>query len=245
MKNWKRRISALLCGLMILTMTTGTVYAADLADTSDITDATKTGMEDPSDVDEKDVSEQAAVEQDNVISEQLLGKNIRVQEQPVMLSYDDRYSIYKDKDHEEYNDYKIDHVTNLESKSHPVKTGEVQEQESDEVLTQTDDSNVRASGVGTALLVLVPKEENSEAAYDKIYVHVTVEAAPLTIMYLMGQSNMEGMCSANTGYQLNKSVACEIGTVYSTYAPTVWSWSKNISVLIFQRLVILKMQQIL
>lgn len=47
MKNWKRRISALLCGLMILTMTTGTVYAADLADTSDITDATKTGMEDP------------------------------------------------------------------------------------------------------------------------------------------------------------------------------------------------------
>ena len=67
MKNWKRRISALLCGLMILTMTTGTVYAADLADTSDITDATKTGMEDPSDVDEKDVSEQAAVEQDNVI----------------------------------------------------------------------------------------------------------------------------------------------------------------------------------
>ena len=229
MKNWKRRISALLCGLMILTMTTGTVYAADLADTSDITDATKTGMEDPSDVDEKDVSEQAAVEQDNVISEQLLGKNIRVQEQPVMLSYDDRYSIYKDKDHEEYNDYKIDHVTNLESKSHPVKTGEVQEQESDEVLTQTDDSNVRASGVGTALLVLVPKEENSEAAYDKIYVHVTVEAAPLTIMYLMGQSNMEGMCSANTGYQLNKSVACEIGTVYSTYAPTVWSWSKNIS----------------
>ena len=171
MKNWKRRISALLCGLMILTMTTGTVYAADLADTSDITDATKTGMEDPSDVDEKDVSEQAAVEQDNVISEQLLGKNIRVQEQPVMLSYDDRYSIYKDKDHEEYNDYKIDHVTNLESKSHPVKTGEVQEQESDEVLTQTDDSNVRASGVGTALLVLVPKEENSEAAYDKIYVH--------------------------------------------------------------------------
>ena len=63
---------------------------------------------------------------------------------------------------------KIDHVTNLESKSHPVKTGEVQEQESDEVLTQTDDSNVRASGVGTALLVLVPKEENSEAAYDKI-----------------------------------------------------------------------------
>ena len=229
MKNWKRRISALLCGLMILTMTTGTVYAADLADTSDITDATKTGMEDPSDVDEKDVSEQAAVEQDNVISEQVLGKNIRVQEQPVMLSYDDRYSIYKDKDHEEYNDYKIDHVTNLESKSHPVKTGEVQEQESDEVLTQTDDSNVRASGVGTALLVLVPKEENSEAAYDKIYVHVTVEAAPLTIMYLMGQSNMEGMCSANTGYQLNKSVACEIGTVYSTYAPTVWSWSKNIS----------------
>ena len=41
-----------------------------------------------------------------MISEQLLGKNIRVQEQPVMLSYDDRYSIYKDKDHEEYNDYK-------------------------------------------------------------------------------------------------------------------------------------------
>ena len=224
MKNWKRRISALLCGLMILTLTTGTVYAADASDeTSNVTLETQTESAEQTEVDESE------------ISEQLLEPNIKIQENQITLRYDDRYSIYSDQDHEEYNDYKIDHVTNLESKSHPVKTGEVQKQESDEVLTQTDDSNVRASGVGTALLVLVPKEENSEALYDKIYVHVTVEAAPLTIMYLMGQSNMEGMCSANTGYQLNKSVACEPGTVYSTYAPTVWNWARNITGINFSK----------
>ena len=68
---------------------------------------------------------------------------------------------------------------------------------------------------------------------DKIYVHVTVEAAPLTIMYLMGQSNMEGMCSANTGYQLNKSVACEIGTVYSTMHQLYGAGQRIFQVLIF------------
>ena len=266
MRTWKKRVSALFCGLLVLAMTTGTVYAADAsAALTDMTKETQTAITDQNEAEEKvetgesqnteeamasdtesknsemgqakDQSSADAAEQElnnpdrNAVSEQLLGENIKIQEKPVTLKYDDRYSIYSDKNHEEYKEYKISSVEcmDFEKKSHPVKNGEVETELNDEVLTVVDDHTLRASGIGTARFVLIPKDENSQAAYDKIYVHVTVEAAPLTVMYLMGQSNMEGMCSSNTGHQLNKSVACEPGTVYSTYAPTVWSWSKNIS----------------
>ncbi len=59
-------------------------------------------------------------------------------------------------------------------------------------------------------------------------IHVTVKQAPLTLMFLTGQSNMEGSCSSSTGYQLGASVACEAGTVYSTYAPSSASNGANI-----------------
>lgn len=65
-----------------------------------------------------------------------------------------------------------------------MRNGQVQS-DLDEVLTKVSDEEVLASGVGTAELVLVPKdEENGDAVYDAIYVSVNVEPAPLTIMYL-------------------------------------------------------------
>lgn len=154
-------------------------------------------------------------------------KNIKIQEESINLMYDDRYSIDTDLNHEEYQSYKIDQVKSLNRKSYSVRNGQVQS-DLDEVLTKVSDEEVLASGVGTAELVLVPKdEENGDAVYDAIYVSVNVEPAPLTIMYLMGQSNMEGLCSSNTGFQLNKSVVCNAGTVYSTYAPTTYSWPEK------------------
>ena len=48
-----------------------------------------------------EVAEQALNNPDgNAVSEQLLGENIKIQEKPVTLKYDDRYSIYNDKNHE-------------------------------------------------------------------------------------------------------------------------------------------------
>ena len=89
--------------------------------------------------------------------------------------------------------------------------------------------------MGKAELLLVPGEqlqlarsvldgtagkEDSAQIIDVLRINVTVEPAKLTLIYMAGQSNAEGMCSSNTGYQLNESVACTEGTVYSTYAPT-------------------------
>ncbi len=60
-------------------------------------------------------------------------------------------------------------------------------------------------------------------------IHVTVNPATLTLMFLTGQSNMEGQCSSSTGYERSASVACDAGTVYSTYAPTTSSNGTNIA----------------
>ena len=50
--------------------------------------------------------------------------------------------------------------------------------------------------------------------------HIDVKPARLTIIYLLGQSNMEGMCSWNTGYDNDENILNTAGTVYSTYLPT-------------------------
>ena len=95
--------------------------------------------------------------------------------------------------------------------------------------------NIIAAGVGKAEVILVPEEqlEVAQAALndaeenvekhqtiDALRINVTVEPARLTLIYIAGQSNAEGLCSSNTGYRQDESVACTEGTVYSTYAPT-------------------------
>ena len=77
-----------------------------------------------------------------------------------------------------------------------------------------------AAGTGTAVLCLTAPDGSNT-----VYVNATVSPAELTLMFVSGQSNAEGWCSANTGYQREYSIACEEGTVYSTYVP-----SSNLSV---------------
>ena len=155
-------------------MGTGSVYAAEITDTS----ATQVEL-----VNDDSYLTDEAKGNEGVSSD----KNIKIQEESINLMYDDRYSIDTDLNHEEYQSYKIDQVKSLNRKSYSVRNGQVQS-DLDEVLTKVSDEEVLASGVGTAELVLVPKdEENGDAVYDAIYVSVNVEPAPLTIMYLMGQ----------------------------------------------------------
>ncbi len=150
---------------------------------------------------------------------------------PLSLEYDDRYSLNDlpaiSKAGEEY---KISEIFS-EAESYQVvsgkKTGTM-----DEVITQVseDSLDIVATGVGTAIIYMVPVSQEAAKGTDQtedtgepetgFQINVKVEPAVLTLMYLTGQSNMEGRVSTSTGYELNASVACEEGTVYSTYAPT-------------------------
>ena len=62
--------------------------------------------------------------------------------------------------------------------------------------------NLVATGIGIAYVHI-----------DGVLYEVTVEAAPISLLLLIGQSNMEGMVG-----NANQSIACENGQVYSTYA---------------------------
>ncbi len=70
-----------------------------------------------------------------------------------------------------------------------------------------------------------PDGGNPGETIDVYEIAVTVEPAALTLMFLAGQSNMEGYCDSYTGYTPDASIACEEGSVYSTYAP--WGASKG------------------
>ncbi|MCC8142013.1 MAG: hypothetical protein LIO56_05710, partial [Lachnospiraceae bacterium] len=84
-----------------------------------------------------------------------------------------------------------------------------------------------------ALIAATSDEEEAVAAIsedDKIPVYeisVTVDKAPLTLMFLTGQSNMEGTYTNNSEYDPGASIACTDGAVYSTYVPSSESRGDN------------------
>lgn len=143
----------------------------------------------------------------------------------VELTYDDKYCIT-----DTYEGYEIARIINQEVESYKIIGGKVQNQKDDAVISFVNDNDrtkIVASGIGTATLLL--RSTGNGLTKDYISVKITVKAAPLTIMYLMGQSNMEGLCSNKTGYRRDLSVTCKEGTVYSTYLPTEKTWSENIT----------------
>ncbi len=70
-----------------------------------------------------------------------------------------------------------------------------------------------------------PDDGNPGETIDVYRIAVTVEPATLTLMFLTGQSNMEGYCDSYTGYTPGSSIVCEEGDIYSTYVP--WGTSKG------------------
>lgn len=81
-------------------MGTGSVYAAEITDTS----ATQVEL-----VNDDSYLTDEAKGNEGVSSD----KNIKIQEESINLMYDDRYSIDTDLNHEEYQSYKIDQVKSL------------------------------------------------------------------------------------------------------------------------------------
>ena len=149
--------------------------------------------------------------------------------------YDDRFTFTEAK-----KGYVVAQVTAQTPTSTVVARGKDTKVKDKAVVQLNGDTNAVAVGVGTATAVMVKSEDLSEArtllssesgnarrSVDAVQVNLVVRPAPLTILFLAGQSNMEGYGSyPGSGkkdgryYQHpEQSIVCPEGEVYSTYAP--------------------------
>ena len=122
------------------------------------------------------------------------------------MKYDDRYVFDKE----------IAQIV-----THSVTSKITNSDQSDEcvlrIVTGTKKKKVIAVGIGTAEI----------AFSDGSKIQVQVEAADISMLLIIGQSNAEGQIQPDTGnldtntYQqaIDQSILCEEGQVYSTYAP--------------------------
>lgn len=122
--------------------------------------------------------------------------------------------------------------------SYKVSNGEVTSSLDTALITKTNrnDNEYYASAVGTGSLILVTQNDYEilqsgklATDVDAIKVDLTVTPASLTMVLMLGQSNSEGYCSANTGYHPEDSVVCEYGQVYSSYPPAKSANGKNLT----------------
>ena len=160
------------------------------------------------------------------------GVEWNVEETELSLQYNDRFSLRNLK-----KEWAVAAIETKEVFSNQVSGGRDNGKADQNVIVQdrNDKMKIIASGVGKAEIILVPENQLNQAqlilsglvdgrvtgeTIEALRVNVTVKPAKLTLMYVAGQSNAEGLCSRNTGYRLDESVACKEGTVYSTYAPT-------------------------
>ena len=127
-------------------------------------------------------------------------------EEGVSLQYDDIYSFA-----EAYPDYHIKKIDTMDVTSLQVSQGEVADDLDTDVVVEygEDGETLMAVGCGKANVTL------ESVTGQRATVTVSVKAAPLTVMYLSGQSNMQGI---NPSFKQRScdSVACVEGTVYDT-----------------------------
>ena len=135
--------------------------------------------------------------------------------------------------------YEAAFVINGDSTSKQVKAGIVQDVYDEKNVT-VDSDKIKAVGTGKAVVVLSPSEDvdkirdyfagltrdsadrslkESVKGCQAVLVYVDVEPAVLTQIYIGGQSNAEGICSAGSDYNLNNTVAVPEGQSYASYFP--------------------------
>ena len=131
---------------------------------------------------------------------------VSAESETLTLKYDDRY-VFEGKT--------VKSVTNSNVTSYKVGYGIDEKSALDDAVAVIDSENsskIIATGVGTATVTF---NDNSS-------VELTVEPADLSMFYLLGQSNAEGIDG-----DFGQSMVNEDGTVYSTYAPNnAWSGGK-------------------
>lgn len=178
------------------------------------------------------------------------GLNIEKELELVDLEYDDRVSLADIFEADLSDDnWEILTVTNETVESYQVSQGRKTNTSDEHVIVQDGESgtDIIASGVGTAEILLVPGdkldlaqeilngEDEESGEIEKVsVVRINVEVTPavLTLMYVAGQSNAEGWCTTSD-YRIDQSIACTEGEVYSTYLPSTISRSNNITGLEF------------
>ena len=162
------------------------------------------------------------------------------------LEYDDRISL-ADAFEDELSDdnWEILTIINEAVESYQVSRGTKTNTLDEHVVVQDGEggTDIIASGVGTAEILLVPGNKLqlaqgilngtdgvSDATEKVCAVQINVEVTPavLTLMYVNGQSNAEGWCTASD-YRIDQSIACTEGEVYSTYPPSTVSASNKIT----------------
>lgn len=154
---------------------------------------------------------------------ELAGFNIVSNEQ-LQIRYDDIKNLQ-----DIFKGYSIVKVVEQSVSSNKVVNGQITDNLDDNVITVTSEDVFRATAVGSASLLLVKKEDigfiqefSDDTVVEKvdaIMLNVTVTKAPLTVVYITGQSNAEGYNSKSAPFTPNDSIVCEKGQVYSSYAP--------------------------
>lgn len=125
------------------------------------------------------------------------------------LEYDDRYNFA-----EKYPGYTLS-LGEQTVTSYQVSKRTQSSAKDTAVLTLDGDAStsVIATGTGSATVTL---SKGSKV----VTVEVSVTPAELTLLFLAGQSNLEGSCSNLSDYKPQDSVLCPEGEVYSSYLPT-------------------------
>ena len=216
------------------------------ADISNSTEAIISGEQNSEEEKEEDFKADNSGQNQEEITENVLANEGAQEVTEVTIDniqYDDRMDISEflsqisevtGESVETYNTYNLS-IINQSPESWQVKGGNVTEEpdkdvirisilgreSSDEIksISVSDLINFQgkllASGTGTAQVLMTAPESN-----DEIIINITVSPASLTLMFVSGQSNAEGWCSSETGYQRQYSIANEEGAVYSTYVPS-------------------------
>ncbi|MGN0114415.1 MAG: hypothetical protein ACI396_03740, partial [Acutalibacteraceae bacterium] len=131
---------------------------------------------------------------------------VSAESETLTLKYDDRY-VFEGKT--------VKSVTSNSVTSYKVGYGIDEYSQLDDavaVIDENDQSKIIATGVGTATVTF---DDDSS-------VELTVEPADLSMFYLLGQSNAEGIDG-----DYGQSMVNEDGTAYSTFAPNnAWSGGK-------------------
>ncbi len=156
------------------------------------------------------------------------------QTKDLTLTYNDVVNI-----NEYFNGYAIAQLYNDKVTSYKVKSGVSTNSKDSAVFKQESDTEFITTATGNGRILLVKQATVSTAKkilngqsntkLNAIVLNITVNPAPLTIVYFAGQSNSEGSCSANLSYHPEDSVMCKLGEVYSTYAPSNDSRAQKIT----------------
>lgn len=136
----------------------------------------------------------------------------------IELKYDDFFDITS-----LYDDYVIAKIEDKEVTSYQVEAGKKTPLKDTCVAEKSNKTQLHASGCGSSLVYLV--HSSDEKSYvngnvvHAVLLNVTVNKSDLTVVYGLGQSNMEGYCSVVMDYRPEDSVLCPKGQVYTSYTP--------------------------